>query len=91
MLEAQAEYAVRAVKRMTRERVSAIEVKPLFEGVWYAWLQSKMEGTSWTMSNNYFTSATGKIVTQWPSGNMVYRYMTKLLGRIAENTRSRAT
>ena len=44
MLEAQAEYAVRAVKRMMRERVSAIEVKPLYEAMWYAWLQSKMEG-----------------------------------------------
>jgi cation diffusion facilitator CzcD-associated flavoprotein CzcO len=89
-LEAQAEYAVRAVKRMMREHVSAIEVKPLYEAVWYAWLQSKMEGTSWTMSNNYFKSATGKIVTQWPSGNMVYRYLTKVFGRICESTRCRA-
>jgi len=89
MLEAQAEYAVRALKRMRRERVTAIEVKPVFEGLWYLWLQSKMEGTSWTMSNNYFTSATGKIVTQWPSGNMVYRVLTKSLGRISETTRCR--
>ncbi len=89
MLEAQAEYAVRALNRMRRERVTAIEVKPLFEGLWYLWLQSKMEGTSWTMSNNYFTSATGKIVTQWPSGNMVYRVLTKSLGRISETTRCR--
>jgi hypothetical protein len=41
------------------------------------------------MSNNYFKSATGKIVTQWPSGNMVYRALTKLLGRISETTRTR--
>jgi cation diffusion facilitator CzcD-associated flavoprotein CzcO len=90
-LEAQAEYAVRAAKRMRRERVTAIEVKPLHEAIWYAWLQSKMEGTSWTMSNNYFKSATGKIVTQWPSGNMVYRLLTKVFGRISESTRCRAT
>jgi len=90
-LEAQAEYAVRAARRMRRERISAIEVKPLHEAIWYAWLQSKMEGTSWTMSNNYFKSATGKIVTQWPSGNMVYRLLTKVFGRISESTRCRAT
>ncbi len=89
-LESQAEYAIRAIKRMRRERVSAVEVKPLYEAVWYAWLQSKMEGTSWTMSNNYFKSATGKIVTQWPSGNLVYRFLTKALGRISETTRCRA-
>ena len=48
MLESQAEYAVRAVKRMMRERVTAIEVKPSFEAGWHRWLQARMEGTSWT-------------------------------------------
>lgn len=88
-LESGAEFAVRAVKRMMRQRVTAVEVKPLYESIWYAWLQSKMEGTSWTMSNNYFRSPTGKIVTQWPSGNLVYRVLTKVFGRISETTRCR--
>ena len=39
------------------------------------------------MSNNYFKSRTGKVVTQWPSGNMVYRVLTKLLGGVSETTR----
>ena len=89
MLEAQAEYAVRALQRMTRRRVSAIEVRPVFEALWFVWLQSKMEGTSWTMTSNYFRSATGRIVTQWPSGNMVYRVATKVLGSVSEVTRRR--
>src|SRR5262249_8778174 len=89
MLESQAEYAVRAVKRMSRERVTSVEVKPRFEALWYRWLQSRMRGTSWTMCNNYFRSSTGKIVTQWPSGNVVYRVLTKLLGRPSETTRRR--
>ena len=41
MLESQAEYAVRAVKRMMRERVTAVEVKPSFEARWYRWLQRR--------------------------------------------------
>ena len=90
MLEAQAEYAVRAMKRMMRERVTAVEVKPSFEARWYRWLQSKMDGTSWTMTNNYFKSPTGKIVTQWPYGNVQYRVLTKLLGRVSETTRPAA-
>jgi hypothetical protein len=90
MLEAQADYAVRAVQRMMRERVTAVDVKPSFEAKWFRWLQSKMEGTSWTMSTNYFTSTTGKVVTQWPYGNSRYRMMTKLLGRPSELTRRRA-
>jgi cation diffusion facilitator CzcD-associated flavoprotein CzcO len=88
-LESQAEYAVRAVKRMMRERVSAIEVKPTFEAIWYAWLQSRMEGTSWATTNNYFKSPSGKVVTQWPYGNLHYRVFTKLLGRVSETTRRR--
>ena len=86
MLEAQAEYAVRALRRMQREGLSAIEVRPSFEALWYAWLQSKMRGTSWTMSSNYFKSETGKVVTQWPSGNLVYRALTKLSGRVSETS-----
>jgi cation diffusion facilitator CzcD-associated flavoprotein CzcO len=89
MLESQAAYAVRAVERMTRERVTAVEVKPSFEARWYRWLQRTMAGTSWTMSNNYFTSPTGKVVTQWPYGNALYRVMTKLFGRVSETTRQR--
>ena len=90
MLEAQAEYAVRTIKRMARRRVSAVEVRPVFESLWYVWLQSRMEGTSWTLSNNYFRSSTGRIVTQWPSGNVVYRVLTKLLGRISATSRRSA-
>ena len=88
-LESQAEYAARAVKRMIRERLSAIEVRPIFEAAWYRWLQSRMEGTSWATTNNYFKSPTGKVVTQWPYGNVHYRVFTKLLGRVSETTRQR--
>jgi cation diffusion facilitator CzcD-associated flavoprotein CzcO len=90
MLESQADYAVRAVRRMARERVTAVEVRPSFERWWYRWLQARMRGTSWTATRTYFTSPTGKIVTQWPSGNVVYRVVTKLLGRPSEKTRQRA-
>ena len=90
MLESQSEYAVRVVQRMRRERVTAVEVKPHFAARWDRWLQSKMVGTSWTMSNNYFKAPTGKIVTQWPYGCTVYRLATKVLGRVTETTRRRA-
>jgi cation diffusion facilitator CzcD-associated flavoprotein CzcO len=89
MLEAQADFAVRAIRRMVRGRVTAIEVRPSFEARWYRWLQSKMDGTSWTVSNNYFKSETGKVVTQWPYGNTFYVVLTKVLGRVSETTRRR--
>lgn len=89
MLESQAEYAVRAVRRMRREGVSAVEVRPGCDALWNRWLQSRMSGTSWTLTRNYFTSPSGRVVTQWPSGNMVYRALTKVLGRISETARRR--
>jgi hypothetical protein len=48
-----------------------------------------MQNTSWTMSNNYFKAPTGKVVTQWPIGCIVYRALTKVLGRVSETTRRR--
>ena len=90
MLESQAEYAVRAIKRMIRERVTAVEVKPVLRGPLVPLRSSRRcDGTSWTMSNNYFTSPTGKVVTQWPYGNVLYRVLTKLLGRVSEITHRR--
>jgi len=89
-LESQAEYAVRAVKRMMRRRVSAVEVKPRYDAAWNRWLQSRVEGTSWTMTNNYFKSPSGRVVTQWPFGNLQYRLMTKLLGPMSESRQRRA-
>jgi cation diffusion facilitator CzcD-associated flavoprotein CzcO len=89
VLESQAEYAVRAMRRMMCERITAIEVKLGFEATWYRWLQSRMDGTSWATTNNYFKSPTGKVVTQWPYGNVHYRVFTKLLGRVSETTRRR--
>ena len=41
------------------------------------------------MTNNYFKASTGKVVTQFPYSNLVYRLMTKALGRISETTRRR--
>jgi len=90
MLEAQAKYAVRAIKKMRRQRVAVIEVRPSFEARWYRWLQSKMDGTSWIVTNNYFKSETGRVVTQWPYGNWIYTMLTRLLGPVSESTHRRA-
>ncbi len=89
MLESQAEYAVRAMKRMQRERVTAVEVRRSADARWDRWLQSKMAGTSWVVSNNYFKAPSGKVITQWPYGATSYRVLTKLLGRLSETTRTR--
>ncbi|TML20297.1 MAG: NAD(P)/FAD-dependent oxidoreductase [Actinobacteria bacterium] len=89
MLERQSEYAVRVIKRMMRSGVTSVEVKRRWADRYHRWLQSKMDGTAWAVSNNYFKSETGKIVTQWPYSPLAYSALTKTLGRWSESTRSR--
>ena len=88
VLERGAEYAVRAIKKMIRRRSTAIDVKRSWYLRYNRWLQSKLEGTSWTMSRNYFTSESGRVVTQWPFGALFYGLLTKALGPFSERTRS---
>jgi cation diffusion facilitator CzcD-associated flavoprotein CzcO len=88
-LRNQAAYARRAIKRMIRDGVTAIEVKRSWADPYHAWLQSKMADTAWAVSNNYFTTSTGKVVTQWPFSALDYGALLKTLGRPSETTRCR--
>jgi len=87
MLESQSEYAVRVAKRIRRGRVSAVEVRKSWTDAYNRWLQSKMKGTSWEVSRNYFTAPSGRIVTQWPYGALLYGLLTKALGPLSEKGR----
>lgn len=88
-LRNQAAYARRAVRKMMRRGVTAIEVKPSWADPYHAWLMSKMAGTAWAVSNNYFTTGAGKIVTQWPYSAIDYGVLLKVLGPFSETARSR--
>ena len=77
----QAKYAVRSIKRLRNENVAGIEVRPWFYRRYNRWIQGAMAKTAWVQSNNYYKSASGRVVTQWPYGAIIYRAVTKLLGR----------
>jgi cation diffusion facilitator CzcD-associated flavoprotein CzcO len=84
MLERQAEWAVRAVRRLERTGASAVEVRGSWADAYDRWLQWTVRKTAWTVSNNYFKSGSGRVVTQWPYSPLVYWALTKSLGRWAE-------
>ena len=90
MLERQAEYAVRVVRRMVRTGATAVEVRRRWADAYDRWLQWTVRDTAWSVSNNYFKADSGKIVTQWPYSPLVYWALTKSLGRWSETTRRRA-
>ena len=39
--------------------------------------------TSFTSTDNYYTSATGKVVTQWPDCETLYAVLTRVLRRVS--------
>jgi cation diffusion facilitator CzcD-associated flavoprotein CzcO len=89
MLERQAEYAVRVLRKMMRTKATAVEVKQRWADRYDRWLQWSVRDTAWVVSKNYFKSGSGKVVTQWPYSPVVYWVMTKTLGRWSETTRKR--
>jgi cation diffusion facilitator CzcD-associated flavoprotein CzcO len=89
MLERQAEYAVRAVRRMMRTGATEVDVKRRWADAYDRWLQRSVRNTAWTVSNNYFKSGSGRIVTQWPYSPLVYAALTKSLGRWSATLRRR--
>jgi cation diffusion facilitator CzcD-associated flavoprotein CzcO len=87
-LERQAEFMVRALRRMVASAVTAIEVRRRPYELFNRWLQHSMTKTAWVVSNNYYKVPSGRVVTQWPYGTFLYGALTKLLGRVSESTRT---
>jgi cation diffusion facilitator CzcD-associated flavoprotein CzcO len=82
-LEHQSRFAVRAMRRMMRTGATSVEVRRRAFQRYNRWIQGKMAGTAWVVSNNYYKASTGKIVTQWPYGALFYGLLTNVLGGIA--------
>ncbi|WP_396043734.1 hypothetical protein [Aeromicrobium sp. UC242_57] len=81
--ERQADYVVSNLRRMVRQDITALDVKPLYVDMYNVWLQHRMKGTAWMEANNYFRDPSGKVVTQWPDGMVKYVTLLRLLRRPA--------
>jgi cyclohexanone monooxygenase len=78
MLEAQARYIVRALRYMRRRRKSYIAVRPEVMADFLTKIDTWMEGTVWTTRcSNYFRTASGRVVTQWPRSARAFWVMTR--------------
>lgn len=83
-LERQTEFAVRSIKRLRRRNVAAVEVRPWLYRRYNRWVQGAIAKTAWVRANNYYKSPSGRVVTQWPYGAVVYAAVIKLLGPLSE-------
>lgn len=78
VLEAQARFVAAAV-RFADRRGRPVEITSWTQRIYNGWLQRKMPQTTWsTGCRNYFTSPSGKLVTNWPHTSVLYRLLTVL-------------
>lgn len=86
-LERQAEFAARTIRRMRRTGARSVEVRRSSYERYNQWLEQSLGRTVWAKTNNYFKVDTGKIVTQWPHGRLLYWFLTRALWRVAMRRR----
>ncbi len=77
MLERQAEYIGRAIKRMRRERITAIEVRRGVMDLYNRAVQRALSGNAIEANcHSYYHTATGKNVVTWPWWGSIYVLLT---------------
>jgi cation diffusion facilitator CzcD-associated flavoprotein CzcO len=85
-LERQSEVVVKLVRRLRAHRGSRLEVRESFLRTYDRWIQrgiSHKRTAFESKCHNYYHSASGKNVTQWPFSHATYVLATKLLPRRA--------
>ena len=81
-LERQAEVAVRAVRRLRRGPTMRIDTRPAVAEAVDRWVQREIGRKLSALSagcHNYYHSAEGRNVTQWPRNHPAYYAATKIL------------
>lgn len=90
-LERQAEFVAKTARMMTRHSVDEVDVRRGVEDLYDRWLQRKLANSVWATNRNYYKSASGRVVVQYPWSSLLYAVKTRTLRRISMRTRRRRT
>ncbi|HTJ64313.1 MAG TPA: NAD(P)/FAD-dependent oxidoreductase [Alphaproteobacteria bacterium] len=80
-IECQVDYLLRHIQRMEAENLAWIDVKPEAMAAYNRRLQDDLEGVAvWNSGScrDYYRTASGRIVTQWPHSMGRYREVTSI-------------
>jgi cation diffusion facilitator CzcD-associated flavoprotein CzcO len=66
MLECQASFAAGCIAAMAHKGASTVEVKQSAFDDFNSWIQQRLETSVYKTTRNYYSSPSGRIVTQWP-------------------------
>lgn len=81
-LECQARFAAQALRGAWCSGRTLIDTKNTVMRSYNIWVQKRLDKTVWGRTSSYFTSASGRVVTQWPTGALQYWLTTRLLRHI---------
>lgn len=77
MIEAQAHYAVAAIRRLVRDDLAWLDVRPEVESAFRAELAKRMAGTVWTSGcNSWYIAPSGEVLL-WPGFTFDYWRKTR--------------
>jgi len=83
LFEKQAAFAAKALATLRRRsKAASVEVDHFAADIYDAWLQHKVRSTLWATTSNYFRSASGRVVTQWPVSASFYSFLTRATRRL---------
>ena len=88
-LERQGEFVARAVRRMRREGITAIEVTPWAYLAWDAYVRWRNSKQVYSVSRSYYRAQSGKVLTEWPGTLTEYWLLTRVFGRLSSTTARR--
>ncbi|HTX27756.1 MAG TPA: NAD(P)/FAD-dependent oxidoreductase, partial [Streptosporangiaceae bacterium] len=78
MLEGQIGYVLGAVKALRAERLAWLDVRPDVQDSFNSWVQSASRKSVWeTGCHNWYTTASGRNVNNWPDHTFMYRYRVR--------------
>jgi cation diffusion facilitator CzcD-associated flavoprotein CzcO len=78
MIESGVRYAVDGVRRVLRDGLHSVEVKPEVQGAYNRRLQQKLKGTVWhTGCKSWYLDSRGRNLVIWPGFTFHYRHITR--------------
>lgn len=82
-LECQAQFAAGCLRAMARAGRSTVEVKkPAFDR-FNDWVQARLAGSVYKTTSNYYTTPSGRVVTQWPFSTLRFWWLARTARRSA--------
>lgn len=79
MLESQFRYVTNYLRRLERDNLGYMDVKPARQAAFNRKLQDSLTGSVWTQCRSWYVNDTGKITNNWPGFTFQFRHITSQL------------